>query len=636
MSSMRAASSIICTVLLAAVPILAMAAPSAPDKPCLLGTIQTKSFSWASLGKEGIKSGLKSQSQTLVSRNDKCSDEKVSIAGGLTTTITLCVTRTCKRDDTTYGCAKGQKPPQLLFGSKDGYIAINKCHKNADILSAIASTIESESPDALVALSERAPALLASLSRPPTPVNLSTPDGRAQVVQELAAGAGISEAEAKAIVEKDPLAAIKAVNAISTAKSDEEVRAAVKAIGLNPDLADHSTQAAMQALVAKNNDLSDPNSADELEASLDTFRRDAETVRQNVLEALSPLCAQLGGCSDTGCVSNPNSLTCRTNNPGALTWSSWQANYGGAPCGERNNTTCFPSVEQGLAAKIGLLTSPRYFGGDNNTILSMLCNGYASNSAVNNCSSYATFVQNQTGIPMNQTVDPRNPEQIGKIAMAISRMENGRSVPFTPAQLQGAMALVYGGTLPNGTPGYVPERRVGTNAGTEFGSPFNVNPYSGAAPASVGYGSPFAQTTPAPVSSPTYSPTSAAIPQTTAPTPRSPTQSPTPDGQQNVAQQLLDALDLPLSATSSPAIIITDPKDLRRGGQIVVSWATFGMSTQKPCVVRTRDGVIAEGNRGSKTIPTTQSTPMGSIVFTLSCTSLFGAPVQRTAATFVR
>lgn len=72
-----------------------------------------------------------------------------------------------------------------------------------------------------------------------------------------------------------------------------------------------------------------------------------------------------------------------------------------------------------------------------------------------------------------QTIDPRNPEQVGEISMAMARMENGKFVPFTPQQLENAMAMVYGGKLPNGTPGFVPQIAHGTNGGTPFGSPLN-------------------------------------------------------------------------------------------------------------------------------------------------------------------
>jgi hypothetical protein len=46
----------------------------------------------------------------------------------------------------------------LLFGTpSDGYISVNKCHKNTDIINAIFGTIDTQKPDALIALSQQQP-----------------------------------------------------------------------------------------------------------------------------------------------------------------------------------------------------------------------------------------------------------------------------------------------------------------------------------------------------------------------------------------------------------------------------------------------------------------------------------------------
>src|SRR3989338_3732632 len=191
------------------------------QKPCIPGTVQTRSYSWASVGVDGIKSGLKDEARRLVSRNDKCSDEQVMINGGITTTVTVCATRLCKTDAdrAKYGCAKGQKPPTLLFGAPDkGYIPINKCHKNSEITSAIERTIDGANEAPLVELANRQPqyspppsvaatpnagtdALSEAFSggAPPSGVDTSTDAGRTQLAKELAAGAGISESKAKEI-----------------------------------------------------------------------------------------------------------------------------------------------------------------------------------------------------------------------------------------------------------------------------------------------------------------------------------------------------------------------------------------------------------------------------------------------------
>ncbi len=369
---------------------------------------------------------------------------------------------------------------------------------------------------------------------------------------------------------------------------------------------------------------------------LDTF---PEALRPGIADALAPLCGRLGGCGDNACLSNPNSLTCLGKNPGALTFTPWQTKYGGRPCGLNNNTTCFDTIEGGIAAQANLLaTNPRYFGGGNNTILGAFCNGYSTS----NCSQYAAFISGQTGIPMNQTVDPNNTQQIAAIMMASSRFENGRGVIYTPEQLQKGLEIAFGNEkLPEGTPGYVARTVFGTNGGTQFGSPFNPN--SSASPTNVGYGSAFGNAPPAPIAQAAYTPQPSPVAQAT-PVSKTVNQNvitSQPQGTSStsgVAKQLQDALQNPdgTSAAQSPANVIAQPKEVTRGNPITVSWTSIGMSSDTPCVLRAGSVVIAEKNQGASVVPTTQATRLGSLVFTLSCTTSSGVTFQRTAATMVR
>ena len=470
-------------------------------------------------------------------------------------------------------------------------------------------------------------------------VDVSTADGRrrlSQILQEY----GNSEAEATAKVNDETKAeAIKArLDRFVTTSNKSEANDIANELGfrLNKDLTDEvRLDPEKYAAVLKEDDFERFETAVPV-----TFQ---EVVRGVVAENLAPLCGQLGGCSDTACLSS-GSLTCRTNNPGALTWAPWEAKYGGQPCGQANNTTCFPSLEHGLAAKIALLTSSRYLDGDNNTILRLLCNGYATNAVGNNCNAYATFVQNQTGIPMNQTIDPRDPEQVGKVVMAMARLENGRFVPFTPQQLENAMAMVYGGKLPNGTPGFVPQIAYGTG-GSQFGSPFNFGPT--AAPATVGYGSAFGYSAPAPLAPSSYSQPaqttqatqSASSPQPATPAAVAPQPRPSaPTPTSTAATELERAIQDPsgVNAANRLVNIIVEQAEVRRGDSVQVSWTSIGMSTDKPCELRAGSNVIARMNRGTATVGTSAATSIGSLVFYLRCTTASGVTFQRTAAVMVR
>ncbi len=623
----------------------------------------TKTFSVSQIA------NLKSYLQRVIYCTNVCYNERISVtitndASGQpamsikTVAVNKCKTKDQPQDDTPQrGCAKGQIQPTVIsdvpavkslgFELVPAQTIGPKSRCDANISSIVGSMLaRSESNDLsgyktdLAAL-QGLPSQATPTAPAPTPVQISlaTPQGRDQIIQELAIGTGITSEEAKVIVERDPEAVIKAINAISKGTDPAEIRETVTAIGLSPTLADTT---ALRAVMAQNNTLPLPDSSDITKAPSNTFSESPDTQPQvKIADALAPMCAQLGGCSDTACQYNSGSLTCRTNNPGALTWAAWEAKYGGQPCGQPNNTACFPSVEHGLAAKIGLLTGPRYFGGENNTILSAICNAYATNAAGNNCAAYATFIQNQTGIPMNQTVDAQNPEQMGKIIMAISRYENGKFVAFTPQQLETAMSLVYGGALPNGTPGFIPSTVLGTNNGTQFTSPFNFN--STGVPATVGYGSPFANVSPAPItqspSTPSsYSPLPVNPISSTITAPANPFITPRTSGTSTVAQELIDALRGTATVSGSQLIanIVVQPNSVTRGNPVTVAWTSVGMSAVSPCVVRAGSTVIAEVNQGSRVVPTGSATRQGSLVFTLACTTVSGETIQRTAATFVQ
>ena len=203
------------------------------------------------------------------------------------------------------------------------------------------------------------------------------------------------------------------------------------------------------------------------------------------------------------------------------------------------------------------------------------------------------------------------------------------------------------------------------NAGYQGGQQntgFNAPPYggythsgfgSGANGYSSGYGSPFANVTPAPsnyFAAPppnpppprnVSSPPTIAIQPVLASQPLSILQPSTPVEQSSIAQQLLNALrgtastlsatPIPPAGIPSEATLFVQPRIVVRGNSIVLSWSSVGMKTDAPCTVSNKTSVLAQKNEGSKIIPTDASTPRGPMTFTLSCAAHSGAMIRQTA-----
>ena len=343
-------------------------------------------------------------------------------------------------------------------------------------------------------------------------------------------------------------------------------------------------------------------------------------------------------------------VTCDINNPGALEYGAFAAKYGGARCPRSSRYACFESIEGGLAAQAALLSGSKYFGSGNMTILQATCK-YAA-PPENDCVSYARFVSNYTGIPLNQTIDPKNAGQIGSIVMAMNAKEGG--INYSLDQLQRGLEIAYGTRdLPAGTPGFSSLFKPGTGAdsSTRFNSPFDFirGPASYAAPVGRSSGSSsFAQPTysgsvaPRPVSAGssvggyTYGQPTTALPQPQV------SSTLTPE-----SQRLEDALRKPGSSSPPSATpiepsarIMVQPKEVRRGDPLVVSWSTLGMSEQNPCIVSVRilqtNAVLARLNEGSRKIRTSATSTPGTWNFALQCVSASGATIERSDSALVR
>ncbi|HVM73742.1 MAG TPA: hypothetical protein VMU13_02605 [Candidatus Paceibacterota bacterium] len=469
--------------------------------------------------------------------------------------------------------------------------------------------------------------------------------------QGLLEAFGLPQDQAQELAQNHPADATTLLNALASGDQSQIASATQQVqtntgITLNTDTLKDVTSLSPQQLsqnISSNGLLSAQQQANvsSIENAPSTFGQPTSssgTSGNNIPGTLSPLCNQLGGCGNV-CPS-VTSYVCSTNNPGALTWASWEAKYGGQPCGQPNNATCFPNMESGIAAQGNLLTTgSKYFGSGNGTILSAFCGGYSDN-----CSAYATFISNKTGIPLNQTIDPNNAQQVGAIMMASSAFESGKGVIYTPDQLQTGLQAVYGGTIPTGTPGYNPSTIYGTNGGTQYSSPLSVIGNTAVPVVYSGTGSPFANVssiyaTPGLGSSPyyPYSPSSGYGGYT------QPAQYVQPYTRPYTQPYTQPVQTAPVNQTSNPAItnntstasntqtstssaktgtavaqLIVQPKTIAKGGAIVVSWTSAGTSAASPCIVSDNGTIIGNSNEGSKLIT---ASSIGTLSFSLSCTA---------------
>jgi len=636
----------VAVAVLAPVPAAAEFVSMGPASICPNGTAGNPSGAPKSFGFTSPATEVRSYLNKKVLCPSACFDEAVTLNVAMTgITVTVAGQNKCRKTEAdpqaqdarkdNRGCDKGQTHPRVIVkitGLKEQIIPAKSRCDVSNLTGVINSVAEQRLSDALDGLD--------SLAQPDVgvavvaPVDLGTPGGQRMVAEQLAAGFQIPVEQAEAIVAKDNLAAIRAIYAVSQG-NEAAIKAEAESLGLNPNLTD---KVALRAMLIKDGNLTDPETPGTLDISArSTFTEAPDTPAQpSIAEVLVPMCYQqgMGGCGEACSVPNPSTLTCAANNPGALTFTAWQAKYGGRPCGLANNTTCYDTIEGGIAAQANLLmTSPRYFGTGNNTILGAFCNGYSTS----NCSQYAAFISSQTGIPVNQTIDPNNTQQIAAIMMASSRFENGRGVIYTPEQLQKGLQVALGtDVLPEGTPGYIARTMYGTNGGTQYGSAFSMNPAAPPAPTAIGYGSPFAQATPAPVAQ-TQTQSQASVQQTQAPqTSQQIQQVQNAVTGPSVAEQLQQALGGSTSTAAYSSAIVVEPQEVAKGGAVTVSWSSKDMSTASPCVVRVGSAVIAMGNAGSKVVTTSPLMSSGSLVFTLSCTSQSGTQTRRNAAVFVR
>jgi len=81
------------------------------------------------------------------------------------------------------------------------------------------------------------------------------------------------------------------------------------------------------------------------------------------------------------------------------------------------------------------------------------------------------------------------------------------------------------------------------------------------------------------------------------------------------------------------AVIIAQPREVSRGGSLVVSWSTIGMNALDPCYVYLESGgtntLFARGNEGSRTLITSATSTVGVWNFTLQCLAFANGQLVR-------
>ncbi len=124
--------------------------------------------------------------------------------------------------------------------------------------------------------------------------------------------------------------------------------------------------------------------------------------------------------------------------------------------------------------------------------------------------------------------------------------------------------------------------------------------------------------------------------------------SPSPSYQQPVSQTLLQnqAQLVPggVSAVSvqtpHAALLLVQPRQVSRGDPSVVSWTSVGMSQSKLCRVTVvssgKEILVGQGNEGSRQLKIGANSSVGTLTFTMRCTSLSGTHLERTAMLLVK
>ena len=348
----------------------------------------------------------------------------------------------------------------------------------------------------------------------------------------------------------------------------------------------------------------------------------AITVSPQFRQELEPLIVRLRG---PACQTVRPGLSCKTNNPGAVTCASngraactpVVAKFNGLPCQPRqpNDTACFEKVEFGVATMANLIFQKIKKGCTSIYSILEACQ-YSSRSAGNDSLAYAKTVSGLIGVGINDKMDVNNSVQMGKLITAMAYVEAGRKngLGFNVDQLAQGLAYAYGqDALPAGTPGFVPGVGPFVYSGDLSRipevSPGMISPFSGQV---IG-----------------VSAVQGAHPSTGASPNSVPTAVP---GDVNVETNLT-----PASGGPSAASLVTQSASVRIGRPILVAWSSVNMRTDTPCHLNVpyadnTEETVGDSNAGTKSIRVSPSASAGTATFRLQCNPISGAPVEKTVS----
>ena len=556
-----------------------------------------------------------------------CFDEAVTLnvaSTGITVTVAAqnkCVKNTLdlKGEDATKnnrGCAKGQTNPRVavkITGLAERVIPPKSRCDTSNLSGVINSLAEQKLNDALSRLN--------ALSSPRVgeaaiaPVNIESTAGQKVLAEQLAIAFQITPEEAEAIVQKDPEAALRAIYAVAQGDAGA-VKAKAEALGLNPNLAD---RVALNAKLIQDGNLTEPDDSGAPGTGESTFQKPG--ILQQL--AMNPMPVSPNGRVD----------------PVAFYAHAVQA---------ARNAGLDGYAPQRLVDLGFLKTGSAEEWGRFYTMIAKQESDFNINSSAPSECSYGIlqFCPGQYGLRSMQ--DVRNPEsalqaivkvtQQGKLFQYFGSLQRPNETAQHASWFDRVIAPQVNGEVP-----YMPIKNVAENSYNDRSSAYS-SPFSSITGAEsrrpMSYGSPFAQASPAASAQNSYTPAQATQPSQTVSQNVTPSQSQSESSTQSgVAKQLQNALQDPALAGVAgqfPANVVVQLAEVVRGNPVTVSWTSIGMSTETPCVLRAGTTVIAEKNKGSSVVPTTQATRLGSLIFTLSCTTASGTKYQRTAAVMVR
>ncbi|MFZ2706725.1 MAG: hypothetical protein WAY88_01165 [Minisyncoccia bacterium] len=185
----------------------------------------------------------------------------------------------------------------------------------------------------------------------------------------------------------------------------------------------------------------------------------------------------------------PCKLACQTKNSGAQVCGPVASQFGSQGCHNNNRTAIFPSNVQGIGAHVALLRI--YCSKQKRCTLGKVTQKWAEGTNGQEDNAYARTVAKWLNMSPNQIFDPNNIDQMGRIAIGMSRLEVG-SIKYSCQDLVQGTHMAFGltpvvagpaniGTLVEGTQGGAQLYQSLFNQNQGFGDPFNqngTNPFS--------------------------------------------------------------------------------------------------------------------------------------------------------------